>query len=187
VSGFLGFAAAGLELLRSAFEPDNSRWHPFREQHLNPTARVEAGQKLGASGLVHAMMDLSDGLATDLAHLCNQSGVGAKIHSRSLPGISALHDVAGAIGGEPEDWAIKGGDDYELLFTAAADARDQLLAIGKDCDLQLSPVGTIVTGRGVTLIYTRPDGLQEEKIITYQGFDHFREQGEDEDTWLRQL
>lgn len=178
VSGSLGFAAAGLALLQRTFEPHNRRWQPFREQHLDPVARVEVGQKLGASGLVHAMMDLSDGLATDLAHLCRQSGVGAKISFQALPGIGALKEVADAIGGDPEEWAVRGGDDYELLFTTAADAGDQLLAIGSSCGLQLSPVGTIVAGREVTLIRTQADGTQEEKVITYQGFDHFREKDE---------
>lgn len=178
VSGSLGFAAAGLELLQRKFQPNNERWQPFREQHLNPRARVEMGRELGASGLVHAMMDLSDGLATDLAHLCKQSGVGARITARSLPGIAALGEVASLIGGQPEDWAISGGEDYELLFTAPPGASDRLLAMGRRCGLRLSPVGSIVAGSGVTLIRDLADGTCEEVAIAYRGFDHFRDRGE---------
>lgn len=178
VSGSLGFAAAGLELLRQGIQPGNQRWQPFREQHLNPGARVELGRRLAASGLAHAMMDLSDGLATDLAHLCKQSGVGAHIMANSLPGVDALGEVAQLLGVQPEHWAVSGGEDYELLFTAHPDATDRLLDIGRQFALQLTPVGTIVPGAGVTLIRERADGTREESAIAYQGFDHFRDRGE---------
>ena len=174
VSGSLGFAAAGLELLRRGIDPGNAAFALFREQHLNPRARVELGCRLGASGLVQAMMDLSDGLATDLAHLCKQSGVGAHLMARDLPGVTALVEAARLTGADPEQWAIGGGEDYELLFTARPEAHSCLLEIGNQCGLPLTPVGTVVEGEGVTLIRQRPEGGQEEIAIAYQGFDHFR-------------
>ena len=174
VSGSLGFAAAGLELLRRKVEPDNAAFAAFREQHLNPRARVELGGRLGASGLVRAMMDLSDGLATDLAHLCKQSGVGARLVAQALPGVAALAEAARLLGADPEQWAVSGGEDYELLFTARPDAHSRLLDLGLQCDLPLSPVGTVVEGEGVTLVRERPDGSSEEVAVAYQGFDHFR-------------
>jgi thiamine-monophosphate kinase len=177
VSGPLGFAAAGLELLRRGIEPGNPAFAPFREQHLNPRARVELGYRLGASGLVKAMMDLSDGLATDLAHLCKQSGVGARLAARDLPGVTALAEAARLIGVDPEQWAICGGEDYELLFAAPPDAHSRLLELGHQCGLSLTPVGTVVVGEGVTLIRQRPDGTRDEVAIAYQGFDHFRSRG----------
>ena len=174
VSGPLGGAAAGLELLRRGIEPGNPLFTPFREQHLNPVARVELGRRLGENGLVHAMMDLSDGLATDLAHLCKQSGVGARLAGRELPVLPALAAAARLVGTDPEGWAIGGGEDYELLFTADADARLPLLDLGRQCGLPLAPVGTVVAGEGVTLIRQRADGTDEEVAIAYRGFDHFR-------------
>lgn len=175
VSGLLGCAAAGLELLRQGLGAASAAFAPLVEQHLNPTARVDLGQRLGESGLAHAMMDLSDGLATDLAHLCTQSGVGARIAARDLPGPAALAEAARLAGADPERWAIGGGEDYELLFTAAADARDRLLALGRACGLPLTPIGTIVAGEGVVLVKERPDGTGEEVGIAYQGYDHFRD------------
>lgn len=179
VSGSLGFSAAGLSLLRQGIQPDNQQWQTFCEQHLNPKARVELGQRLGASGLVGAMMDLSDGLATDLAHLCKQSGVGAQIMADLLPGLGALGEVADLLGVHPQDLALSGGEDYELVFTAHPNADERLRDIGCQCNLQLTPVGTIVPGTGVTLIRTLPDGRYEKSAIAYQGFDHFADR-EDE-------
>jgi thiamine-monophosphate kinase len=174
VSGFLGFAAAGLELLRREVEPENAAFAAFREQHLNPRARVELGGRLGASGLVRAMMDLSDGLATDLAHLCKQSGVGARLAALNIPGVAALAQAADLLGADPEQWAVGGGEDYELLFTARPEAQSRLLDIGLECGLSLSPIGTVVEGEGVTLVRQCPDGSSEESAVAYQGFDHFR-------------
>ncbi len=174
VSGDLGFAAAGLELLRREIEPANREFDLFREKHLNPLARVELGQQLAESGLAHAMMDLSDGLATDLAHLCKQSGVGAHLFARDLPGVAALAAVAQRTGSNAERWAISGGEDYELLFTAAPDDSANLLEIAEQSGSMIYPVGNIVAGSTVTLIRQSADGSREEVAIAYQGFDHFR-------------
>lgn len=174
VSGPLGGAAAGLELLRRGIDV-NDDFAAFREQHLNPTARVELGRRLAAGGLVHAMMDLSDGLATDLAHLCKQSGVGARIAANDLPCGEALATAARLTGGDWRQWVIGGGEDYELLFTADPVHGSSLLALGDCCGLRLAQVGVVVEGAGVTLVGQRPDGSSEEVAIAYQGYDHFRD------------
>ncbi|MBV5316201.1 MAG: thiamine-phosphate kinase [Desulfobulbaceae bacterium] len=174
VSGPLGLAAAGLELLNAGIEPDNQAFDLLREKHLNPQARVSLGQQLAASGRVHAMMDLSDGLATDLAHLCKQSGVGARLFARDLPGVAMLADAARLTGCDPERWALSGGEDFELLFTANPDESFHLGGIAEACGLSIFPVGVIVVGVGVTLIRSAADGTNHEIAIAYQGFDHFR-------------
>lgn len=174
VSGPLGFAAAGLELLRRRLDVASAAFAPLLEKHLDPVARVELGRRLGESGLVHAMLDLSDGLSTDLAHLCKQSGVGARIESWSLPTSPALIEAACLTGIAPEQWAISGGEDYELLFTAAAEDHDQVRELGRQCGLELAPIGTIIEGESVVLLRQRSDGTCEECGIAYQGFDHFR-------------
>ncbi|MDR2550466.1 MAG: thiamine-phosphate kinase [Desulfobulbus sp.] len=179
VSGALGLAAAGLELLRRQLDDAGDGFGPLLARHLHPTARVELGRRLGESGLVHAMMDLSDGLATDLAHLCKQSGVGARIAAWDLPIPPALVEAARLVGADPEQWAIGGGEDYELLFTAPAEAHDRLLELGRQCGLAITPVGTVVEGEGVILLRRRADGTCEERGIAYQGFDHFRERAGD--------
>jgi thiamine-monophosphate kinase len=174
VSGPLGFAAAGLELLHRRLDVASSAFAPLLKKHFDPTARIELGQRLGESGLVHAMIDLSDGLATDLAHICKQSGVQAKIASWHLPTSPALIEAARLTGADPVQWAINGGEDYELLFTAAADAHGHVLELGRQCGLVLEPIGTIVEGDGVVLLRQHFDGTCEECGIAYQGFDHFR-------------
>jgi thiamine-monophosphate kinase len=104
--------------------------------------------------------------------------MGARIMAHSLPGVDALGEVSSLIGAQPEHWAVSGGEDYELLFTARPEVSDRLLDIGRQCTLQLTPVGTIVPGTGVTLIRELADGTFEESAIAYQGFDHFRDRGE---------
>ena len=180
VSGELGLAAAGLALLSRGQGTDEARFDRLRAKHLDPTARVTLGRDLASSGLVHAMMDLSDGLATDLAHLCHQSGVGARVMAADLPGPATLAPAARLLGADAEQWAIGGGEDFELLCTAAPEAGERLRAIGAACGLELSPVGRIVAGEGVVLVRKRPDGTSEERPVSYQGYDHFPEQGGDD-------
>jgi thiamine-monophosphate kinase len=176
VSGELGFAAAGLALLSAGVEPENRAFDSFREKHLDPQARVTLGRQLAASGLVHAMMDLSDGLATDLAHLCKQSGVGARLVARDLPGVTTLAAAARCAGSDALRWAISGGEDYELLFTADPGDRVLLARIAEQCGQSIFPVGSIVAGAGVTLVKDRIDGISEEVAVAYQGFDHFHQE-----------
>jgi thiamine-monophosphate kinase len=177
VSGSLGLAAAGLALLRRRLNvaASSDAFAPLLARHLDPIARVELGRRLGESGLTHAMIDLSDGLATDLAHLCRQSGVRARIAARDLPISKALIEAARLTGADPEQWAISGGEDYELLFTTAAEGHDHVRELGRQCGLPLTPIGTVAEGEGVVLLRQRFDGTCEECGIAYQGFDHFRD------------
>ena len=177
VSGPLGWAAAGLALLQRGIGRDNDAFFPLIQRHLDPRARATLGNMVGESGLVHAMMDLSDGLATDLAHLCAASAVAAEIEAQRLPGQSLLAEAARLTGEDPLHWAIRGGEDFELLFTAAAEAEAELMALGRQCDLELTAIGTIVTGTGVSLLRRDEDGSTEAESVAYGGYDHFRSNG----------
>lgn len=177
VSGALGFAAAGLDLLTRGTGLEGG-FAPLCDRHLDPLARVALGGGLSESGLVHAMMDLSDGLATDLAHLCRRSGVGARLVAEQLPGLVGLAEAAELLGKDPVHWAISGGEDYELLFTADADAHAYLRTLGQRCGVPLTPVGTITEGREVLLLRRLPDGRLQEQVVGYQGYDHFRTEGD---------
>lgn len=170
VSGFLGQAAAGLILCQQGRQQENAAWQSLVAAHCDPKAQVDLGRLLAESGLVHAMMDLSDGLATDLAHLCAESGVGAEIDSVALPLSGELRQAAAACQGDPLVWAISGGEDYQLVFTCAAADADILRELARQrLGLILSPVGRIVAGQGVVLL----DGSGCHDI-SYQGYDHFR-------------
>ena len=170
VSGPLGQAAAGLTLCQQGRQQEQAAWQPLIAAHCDPQAQVALGRLLAESGLVHAMMDLSDGLATDLAHLCAESGVGAEVEGAALPLTAELRQAAAACGAGPLDWALTGGEDYQLLLTCAAGDANALRELAHQAlGATLSPVGRMVAGRGVTLL----EGAVR-RDISYQGYDHFR-------------
>ena len=174
ISGPLGYGAAGLDLFQSGNLADIAEFSPLMEVHLNPQARTDLAPLLADSGLVHAMMDLSDGLATDLSHLCKQSKVGARIMADQLPGYAELAAAATLLKQDQLDWMVSGGEDYELLFTADPADSETLLQLTAKNNLTIYPVGTIIEGQGVTLIGKQKGIPDNEENISYQGFDHFR-------------
>ncbi len=168
VSGELGQAAAGLEICRRGIKISNMG-KPLVESHLNPTPRTDLGPILAGSGLVTAMMDVSDGVATDLAHICKESKVRAEIVSERVPISKETKEVAAELGCSASDWALKGGEDYELLFTSSAHHRDTLPdIIRKKTGLSICCIGSIKKGEGVFVNMT---GEQHE--IGYEGYGHF--------------
>ena len=171
VSGELGSAAAGLEICRAPvlFQATaEDALQPLINKHLNPTPRVLLGQVLGASKMVGAMQDISDGIATDLAHICSQSGVGAELDADLLPGAEILGRVSQIINKEPVDLKISGGEDYELVFTVKK-GRDQdlLTLLRENCGEQVYRVGRTVKGCDVHLISGK-DAVN----IGFKGFQH---------------
>jgi thiamine-monophosphate kinase len=146
VSRCLGRAQLGLELLRRGFAKHAGRDPASRDalqQHLYPAIRVELGAWLAKRRIASAMMDLSDGLSTDLPRLCRASGVGARIDAWNIPCAEIPERAARKLNGiaaNPLQLALDGGEDYELLFTVprrnVAKLRDapgfsRLTAIGK--------------------------------------------------------
>lgn len=171
VSGDLGSAAGGLEICKApdlfkSFTKDELQ--PLISKHLNPTPRVLLGQVLGASGMVGAMQDISDGIATDLAHICTQSDLGAEIEEDTLPGNQVLERVSRCLHKEPLELKISGGEDYELLFTVKEGRDEELLALlSEKCREQVHRVGRMIEGSGVRLI--SGDGSVD---IAFRGFQH---------------
>lgn len=166
VSGQLGEAAAGLELCRRG---DESRWPELVRAHLDPRPRMALGRFLAETGTVHAMMDLSDGLATDLAHLCRESGLGAEVEAASLPLSPALQEAAAHLGRAPGELALTGGEDYELLFATGPEATETLpLQVQEATGLEIHRVGRLTAGSGVWLL----DGITRREIGD-RGYDHF--------------
>lgn len=174
VSGTLGYAAAGLELLKRKLQHLHG-YGQLVEAHLNPRAQAELGRRLGSSKLVHAMQDLSDGLATDLAHLCTASQVGATVCSEKIPGRELLSLMAVSTGLDTESLMVSGGEDYQLLFTSPAKHAVRLKEIAAECGQTISAIGTITSERGVRLSSPDPQGGRRDTIISYEGYDHFRD------------
>jgi thiamine-monophosphate kinase len=168
VTGDLGKSALGLELLRrgeAATNIDNSAVRA----HLRPEARVELGRELGKRRLAHAMIDVSDGLAQDLGHVCRESQVSAVLKAEAMPLAAGLELVA-----ESElaifEMAITSGEEYELLFTAANAARADLSAIADSLGVRLTRIGEVVSRRDNLLMLER--GGRTE-VLAPRGYDHF--------------
>ena len=171
ISGSPGLSAAGFALLDSGSE--TSGFESLAAAHLRPRARVDLGRQLAKSGLVHAMMDISDGLATDLAHITRASRVGAKIVADKLFIHPALQQAADLLNKDPLSWILRGGEDYELLFTAAPENSDAIIRLAAGVGQQLFSVGSIIAGSGVLLTSGKKKTDNDENPITFQGFDHF--------------
>ncbi|HVQ37285.1 MAG TPA: thiamine-phosphate kinase [Pyrinomonadaceae bacterium] len=125
VTGFLGDAAAGLRLIErgarvqgeSLTAADNNSIDHLLLRHLQPEPRVGWGLLVGHQQLATAMIDLSDGLSSDLNHLCDESKVGALVDSSSVPIDQLVTEICGRRALDPLMLALHGGEDFELLFT----------------------------------------------------------------------
>ncbi len=150
VSGTLGDSLAGLKISRGEFStcPEEDRRF-LQGRHHDPTPRVALGQALAATGGVSAMMDLSDGLSSDLGHICGCSGVSAAVRSASIP---VSDELVGLCEGDRKDAALmglSGGEDYELLFTVAPEIRETVEALGDADGLpKVTWIGQIEEGSG---------------------------------------
>ncbi len=171
VSGTLGSAGGGLELLavekRNPGSLDLSRWQPLLDAHLDPLPCIELGMELAESGLVTAMQDISDGIATDLAHICQASGTGALIKVEQLPFLPELASAAEVLGMNVEDFILRSGEDYQLVFTVRMGCERELLRLMEEKGRHVFQIGTIRRGQGVFL---QKDSGEEE--ISFQGYEH---------------
>lgn len=169
VSGPLGEAGAGLALCRLGIAAEDPDWSGLVAAHLDPKPLAALGAALGQSGMVHAMIDLSDGLATDLSHLCTESGLGAEIHADRIPLSSALQRAARRCEVSPLTWALRAGEDYQLLWTSAPDQAEKLQRlIETRLGVRMIDIGRIVASPGVFLL---ENGQRQD--MSYQGYDHF--------------
>jgi thiamine-monophosphate kinase len=152
VTGPLGNAAGGLFLLRERLSFEPSGYEALIQAHQKPMPRLEVGKALGQSGLVHAMIDISDGIAKDLGHICEQSNTGALLQATSIPMSDALVRLAAHVQKSPLDWALHGGEDYELLFTASSSDEEKIVSlVTKISGAPPARIGTIIKGDGIWL------------------------------------
>ncbi len=183
VSGAPGEAAAALAWLeRSGQEPQGvapvsslSLPEPpddTREKLLEPVPRLRLGLALGRLGIATAMIDISDGVAGDLGHLLKASGVGAQLEEARLPVSSFARRMATALGKPGNEFFFRGGEDYELLFTARPDAVERRREeLEREGEIHLTMIGEI-TGRTGELALIRPDGAGQ--TIEQSGFEHLK-------------
>lgn len=139
VTGLLGDAAAAVPIVTGELQVSSERFDYFYERYWRPQPRLIAGMAL--KRVVHAMMDISDGLAQDIQHILKASGVGANLDANALPISSELRKW------HPEsavELALTGGDDYELCFTASKEQAGEIALITQTLSLPCSKVGEIV-------------------------------------------
>ena len=125
VTGPLGGAAAGLRLLNEGVKLGGPSHDQLLKKQLAPEPRIEIGRRLRDSGSVTSMIDLSDGVSSDLAHVCRASNAGAVITVNDLPFEGEVMSIAGSVDAML-DLALNGGEDFELLFTAPQEKISQL-------------------------------------------------------------
>ena len=171
VTGYLGDAAAGLHLSSAPhiqFRED-LRASLTRAQ-FEPRPRVAEGVAIAESGLANAMMDISDGLAGDIRHLCEASGTGAILWESELPVSSTLLEVASVAEKKPSEWALHGGEDYELLVTTPAESVGTLQEVVRQSrGAPLTPIGEIVPApEGISL--KRADGIFALENLAWEHF-----------------
>jgi thiamine-monophosphate kinase len=170
VTGDLGGAKAGLEALIHPQAVTGLPTDAVLARYRRPRPRLREALFLSQHG-ARGLIDLSDGLSSDLAHICEASGVGAQLHAEHIPISDETRRVAGALGLDALTMALHGGEDFELCLTAPPGAAAPLEQGFRDqFDCLLTHIGTIQAGAGVTLRH--PDGSEES--LAAGGYDHFR-------------
>ena len=145
---------------------------PLLASHLEPRAHIAEGRLLARSGACTAAIDISDGLSSDLRHICRDSGVGAVVYEAQLPIGEMLSQAAGIMGKDPLDWVLHGGEEYVLLAAVEpgliGDLQKQFESEGRS----LFAIGKFVAGPEMELV--RIDGSRQK--LSPGGWDHFRQQ-----------
>ena len=168
VSGRLGEAEFGFRLLMAGTSAGS--YERAVKKHLYPEPRLALGQWLANSHLATSMMDLSDGLSTDLDRLCRASSVGAQIQASQIPAVEGpkRNEASKPKKDDALTRALNGGDDYELLFTVRATKAGRLPSSFKG--IPLTPIGQITRTRAILLVQS--DG--RTKRLRPSGWDPFR-------------
>lgn len=171
VSGKLGRAQLGLAMVLRGYAR-NPRFQAVTKQHLYPKIRPDLGAWLAQHPVASSMMDISDGLSTDLARLCTAGRTGAEIWADKLPVVPVSKEILKKLGKryiDPVQLALHGGEDYELLFTVPQRLVNQLRSAPGFAELSL--IGRITSLRKLVLIYA--DGRKQP--LKPRGWDPFRE------------
>jgi thiamine-monophosphate kinase len=165
VTGWLGTAAAGLQMLTSHAPFELGVTASFQQAFARPEPRLAEGRLFVAAG-VKTGMDISDGLLSDLGHICRASRVGAVVETRKIP---IREDVKAAFGPQSLEMALSGGEDYQLLITARPPVID---AVIKDSAYPVTVIGKIVAENPGRVIVINQEGERLQPGST--GWDHFK-------------
>jgi len=163
VTGELGASALGLLLFERGFRLNGKSQRDIGEtedemrravllKHVAPEPRLKLGRAIGESGVATAMIDISDGLSTDLWHILDESGCGAVIRAEAIPiAGSVISLLPSGSGTNPLRLALNGGEEYELLFTARPEDKDRVAELSYATGTPIREIGEIVAGNGLKL------------------------------------
>lgn len=184
VTGELGGAAAGLQLLDSGEKFEKSKYTNLLLRQLKPQPQTEVGQFLSAKKLATSMIDLSDGLSSDLAHICQGSKVGAKIYPEKIPLDKDLEKLSAKKKTRIREnnfsrspvlpfslsCALDGGEDFELLFTVNPKNQKKILRLKNELkNVAFTCIGEITNSTAIIELITKDN----TKILTPKGYQHF--------------
>lgn len=172
VTGELGGARAGLAILQTKQRHLQSRFSYSIKKHLAPEPRVNEAQFLVQNFPIHAMIDISDGLISEVRHICRESSVGATLLSERIPLNDETRQIAGELQHDPLGYALSGGEDFELLFAAPVELEQELCKafrdkFGYDC----VRVGEVENKDAGFHLYDSDGNVKE--ITSNGGYDHF--------------
>lgn len=146
VSGTLGDAALALSLLEQGAAVDDPL---LLGRLLDPVPRTGLGLALAESGLVSAMIDVSDGVLADYGHIAQRSGKGGVLYLERLPTSASFLRHAAECPDFPHQLVLSGGEDYELAFTTGPENREKIESIAKNCGVRVTPVGIVTSFPGM--------------------------------------
>ncbi len=167
VTGRPGSSAIGLTLLRQGISTNNIG-QEFIRCHRRPYPRIREGKILSTYGIATSMIDISDGLIKDLHHICITNRVSASIDTNAIPCPPVSTELAYLLPSEPIGYALYGGEDYELLFTARNADREKLENLCQQEGLIATCIGEIIPGEEGKII-DKASG----KVLPVKGYNHF--------------
>ena len=168
VTGTLGDAHLGLLLLKK--DTAASKRNPLVKKHCDPVPRIEAGAALARSGIAGSMIDISDGLLADLSHILEKSRVGAEVVTDALPLSPRYRKQCLDFSRDFYRPALAGGEDYELLFTAAPKKRGEVEQLSRSLEVPIACIGKITaTASHIVLV----DHNGKKTTPSRKGFTHF--------------
>ena len=168
ISGTVGDARLALEVFKGTVSLEAAHFEAARLRMDRPTPRVELG--LALRGVANAAIDISDGLLGDLGHILQRSKVGAVIETAWVQDSAAISDAMQTVAFNKRlDFALAGGDDYELLFTSSPDQADEVLDAGERCGVSITCIGRITPVAGVQVLDLQGLPLSRR----FASFEHF--------------
>jgi thiamine-monophosphate kinase len=178
ITGTVGDSRLGLEILLSKQKPSTDYEKYLVKRHLEPTPRIEVGQSIRE--IATSCIDISDGLIQDLNHILESSNTGAEIELERIPTSNEYMSYlkrkndkeVKPLELETLEYALTGGEDYELIFTVPPDKEEEIKRISEKVGVKITKIGKITESRGIKMLF-RNRVIKPEGILNKYGWEHF--------------